>query len=196
MSFLLLCLSLAVAQTPPELYQQSYDQEAVGNFVGAMASVDALPSSEQQTYTWALRKAWLAYLAGRFDVSIGAYDQAIRRAPKAVEPLLGKMLPLLATRRWADARAVGGQVLAMDPESFLGRSRSAWASYNLGRYADAEQLYRGVLADYPGDVEMRAGLGWTLLKQGKAGAARKEFEAVLHVAPKHPSALSGLAACR
>jgi Tfp pilus assembly protein PilF len=43
---------------------------------------------------------------------------------------------------------------------------------------------------------MRAGLGWSLLKQGQTRAARTEFEAVLTVAPDHSSAKQGLAATR
>ena len=180
----------------PDLYQQSYEQETMGAYRSALATLDQLSRGEQASYTSLLRHGWLLYLDGQFDPSTQAYDQAIAAKPKALEPKLGKMLPLLAQRRWADAERVGREVLSADPRSYLGRSRTAWAVYNLGRYPDAERLYREVLADYPSDVEMRAGLGWALLSQGKKPAAASEFEAVLLVAPKHASAAKGLTQSR
>lgn len=192
----LIWLSLAAAQTAPELYQRSYEQEALGAWPAALATLEQMPSQERASYTWALRRAWLSYLAGDFDRSIAAYDEAIRRSPEAIEPRLGKMLPLLAVRRWVDAERVGVEVLAKDPGSYLARSRTAWARYNLGRYGEAEQLYRGLVADYPSDVEMRAGLGWCLVKLGRKREAAEQFDAVLHVSPRHPSALDGRAAAR
>jgi len=57
---------------------------------------------------------------------------------------------------------------------------------------DAELSYRRVLEAYPADVEMRAGLGWSLLKLGKAEEAARELRLVLEVAPRHVSAKAGL----
>ena len=38
---------------------------------------------------------------------------------------------------------------------------------------------------------MRAGLGWSLLKQARGGEARAEFDKILTVAPDHASAKEG-----
>ncbi|MCB9688357.1 MAG: tetratricopeptide repeat protein [Alphaproteobacteria bacterium] len=185
---------MAVAGAP-DTWQQSYDEEARGAFVEALASHERLPSADQGTYTWQLRKAWLLYLQGRYDESTTAYERAVGMAPKAVEPLLGEMLPLLAARRWADAERVGRKVLALDPKSALGRMRTGLALHNLGRYADAEALYRSVVEDWPSDVDARAGLGWAQLKLGRVEEAKRTFDAVLGVAPRHASAQAGRAAC-
>lgn len=175
----------------PDVYQRSYEQEALGAYAAAVQTLSGLSSRETSSYTAELRRAWLQYLSGQYDASISAYDRATRLHPDAIEPRLGKLLPLLALRRWADAERLGREILKDDPRSYLARSRTAWATYNLGRYADAEKLYREVLADYPSDVEMRAGLGWALLSQGDKAAAAREFDAVLRVSPQHASAKSG-----
>ena len=78
------------------------------------------------------------------------------------------------------------------PADYRGNSRLAYIQYNMGHYADAADRYRRILALYPSDVEMRAGLGWAELKQGNADEARRTFEAVLRVAPGHGSAREGL----
>ncbi len=49
---------------------------------------------------------------------------------------------------------------------------------------------------FPSDVEIRTGLGWALLKQGKGADAAREFEQVLKVAPKQASAREGLLAVK
>mgnify|MGYP000438131178 CR=1 FL=1 len=59
---------------------------------------------------------------------------------------------------------------------------------------EAEEAYRSVLADWPADADMNAGLGWTLLQQGRKADARKVFEELLRWAPAHASANQGLAA--
>jgi Flp pilus assembly protein TadD len=51
---------------------------------------------------------------------------------------------------------------------------------------------RGVLALYPADLEMRSGLGWALLRQGKHRDAEAELRRVLAVSPGYASARSAL----
>jgi Tfp pilus assembly protein PilF len=193
MTTLMLLVALAFGADVSDQYQRSYEQEATGAYRTALSTLDGVTSAEKGAYTYKLRRAWLLYLDGQHDLSIQAYDQAVAAEPGAIEPLLGKMLPLLAARRWADAEKVGQEVLKRDPKSYLGRSRTAWAAYNLGRNTDAEALYRGLVQDYPSDVDMRAGLGWSLLGLGRKAEAAQAFEAVLRVAPKHPTAADGLA---
>jgi tetratricopeptide (TPR) repeat protein len=182
----------ARAATVPELYQQSYDQEMFRDAAGALSTLERVPQAEQQTYVFALRRAWLLYLSARYADAVTQYEEAVTRAPKAAEPLLGLSLVQMALRRWVDAEKTLQALLALDPSSYLGLSRLAWTQYSLGRYSAAEATYRRVLALYPSDVEMQAGLGWALSKQDKGAAAKQAFEAVLRVAPRHVSAQDGL----
>jgi tetratricopeptide (TPR) repeat protein len=180
----------------PQAYQDSYDLEARGAFDGALVALRKAPASEQTTYVFKLRQAWLQYLTGRHDAAIGTYRQAIALMPKAVEPRLGLMLPQIALRRWLDVEKSAREVLAMDPKNYLASSRLAWALYNLGRYPEAEKQYRAVLDGYPSDIEMQAGLGWSLLQAGQGEAAAGIFTQVLRVAPRHRSAADGVRAAR
>ncbi len=81
--------------------------------------------------------------------------------------------------------------LAIDPHNYLALSRKAYAQYMLGRYAEAATTYRAVPDLYPSDVEMRSGLGWSLLKAGRGDAAA-EFRQVLDLAPEYATAKTGL----
>ncbi len=179
------------ADTPTQ-YQASYDAEAKGKYSDALEALELVAAGDRDGYVWHLRRGWLQYLAGQFGPSIDSYRMALEKAPRALEPQLGMLLPMLAARRFAEAEKVSVAILALDPHNSTALSKLAWARYSLGRYSDAAESYRKVLADYPSDVDMRAGLGWSLLKLGKSADAAAEFRAVLNVAPKHTSSKTGL----
>jgi len=175
----------------PELYQASYDLEAVQDYAGALAKMDDIARSGED-YVYHLRRGWLLYLLGRYGDSAEAYRAAVKVAPGSIEARQGLVLPLMALKRWSDAQGVCHELLERAPADYRGNSRLAYIHYSMGDYAGAADRYRKVLELYPSDVEMQAGLGWAQLKQGKVADARQTFEAVLRVAPSHVSAQEGL----
>lgn len=183
----------AAADPVADAYRQSYAHEAKGELLDALAVLDALPKAQRGTYLYQLRRGWLLYLLGRPWDAIEAYRAAGKLEPKAIEPLLGLMLPEATLLLWLDVVETGRAVRAKDPHNYTATSRMAWAYYSLGRYGDAERYYLELLELYPSDVEMRVGLGWSQLGQGRRQAARVSFEAVLQAAPDHPTAARGLA---
>lgn len=177
-----------------EAYTKSYQAEIDGRYRAAIDALDALPAGEKSSYFHHLRKGWLLYNTGEYQDSITAYSDAAKAEPKALEPLLGKMLPQMALRLWEDTVKTCEAAIKLDAGNYLATSRMAWAQYSLGRFADAETSYRTLLALYPSDSEMQAGLGWALFKQGELVKARAAFEAVLQRVPEHTSSLQGIAA--
>lgn len=175
-------------------YARSYQLEAAGKASAAVKALARCPSAQQNTYFYQARLGWLRYLAADHPGAIKAYQRAAKLGPRAIEPLLGVMLPQMAMRRWKDAADMARAALRKDAKNFLANSRLAWALYNLGRFAESERVYRRVLELYPANLEMRSGLGWAQLKQGKKAEAQKTFRGVLAVSPKNSAALDGLAA--
>jgi len=187
----LLCLLVSsAAWASPEKWRASYACEARGDVACALTSLESLPAAD---YVVQLRRGWLLYLAERYSEAAAAYQSAAALEPKAIEPRLGLMLPLMALRRFVEAEKVGQEVLILAPSEFTATSRLAYIHYVQGRFAQAVTWYRKALAAYPSNVEMRAGLGWSLLKQNKVKEARVELERVLSFAPDHASAKEGLA---
>jgi tetratricopeptide (TPR) repeat protein len=191
---LLAAVWIAVAQTGrsvPDLYQESYVLEAEGKHKAALKAIEGVLERDPRDYVAQLRAGWLAYLAGDNQRSADAYGKAVKLEPGAVEPRLGLMLPLMAAGRNKEALAAADELLAIDARSYLGASRKAFLLYTLGRFAKAEEQYRAVLALYPSDVEMMAGLAWSQLQLGKKAEARATFERLLRVAPKHVTGREG-----
>ncbi|MFC1706512.1 tetratricopeptide repeat protein [Planctomycetota bacterium] len=173
-------------------FESSFRHEREGSLEEALAEVLAVLSKHEDHYVATLRAGWLSYCAGRHGEAVRFYRCAEKLEPKALEPRLGAMLPLMAGKRWREAEETGLRVLRRAPRSYLARSRLAYICFAHGRYAEAETWYRVVLADYPSDVEMRLGLGWTYARQGRKGLAREQFEEVLSIRPSNESALLGL----
>jgi tetratricopeptide (TPR) repeat protein len=201
-AYLVLVASLAVpaaaqagrSSADSGLFQESYDQEAAGKNQEALSTLDKLSSEKRDSYVAFLRRGWLQYRLGRNASAIEAYTKAIALAPKAVEPRLGILLPLLAEKQWATTEKYAREVLKVDPENYLATLRLAFALYNQGRFAEARTLYQRIVNAYPSDAEARSGLGWALLKLRKSRAAAAVFRAVLDFAPRNSLAQHGLVA--
>ena len=185
----------AARQSPdPGAFQESYDQEAAGHNQEALAALDKLSSEKNSSYVVLLRKAWLQHRLGRNAPAIEAYTKAIAVAPKAVEPRLGILLPLMAEKQWPAAEKHARDVLKLDPGNYLATLRLAFVLYNEGKFSESEALYQKVVDAYPSDPEAQSGLGWALLKLRKSKEAIVVFKALLDFAPKNVLAQQGLAA--
>lgn len=175
-----------------ERWQQSYDREATGDVAGALAALRGLPE-RSQGYLFQVRRGWLLYLLGRHTEAVASYRLAIRAQPDAVEPRLGILMPLMAARRWREAEQEARQALRRDRDNHLAMRRMALCLYQLGRFDDAERVYRRVLELHPSDLEMLEGIGWCQLRRGEAAAAAASFREVLAVSPRSAGAAAGLA---
>lgn len=178
----------------PSFFQDSYDQEAAGHNQEALAALDKLSSEKNGSYIVLLRKGWLHYRLGKNAPAIEAYNKAITLAPKAVEPHLGILLPLMAEKQWQVAEKHARDVLKIAPGNYLATLRLAFSLYSQNKFAESQGLYQKLVEAYPSDTEARSGLGWALLKLGKTKDATAVFKALLDFAPKNTLAQEGLAA--
>lgn len=176
----------------PELFASSFAYETTGDLDRALNDVLRIVRIEPSHYVATLRAGWLYYLKGRYGDAVELYQKAVKLAPDATEPKLGLMLPLMAAGRWGEAEKVGEQVLVRAPRNYLAASRQAYIAFSQGRWKIAEQRYQEVLDDYPGDLEMMLGLGWTWAKQGRAAEAKAMFKKVLTIRKENVNARTGL----
>ena len=84
----------------------------------------------------------------------------------------------------------------MDSKNYIARSRIAYSLYLSGQFRGAEKYYIAIVHDYPTDVEMLIGLGWTYLRRGKKRSAREVFERARNIQPDNARIQKGLAAAK
>lgn len=175
-----------------EAMQRSFEREAAGQLAEALSALESVPASRSSSYVVLARRAWLLNRLGRADAAVEAYQRAIATAPAAVEARLGLMLPLMTLRRFSELVVAAKAVLAIEPRSYLATLRLAFAHYSLGHFAEAGALYAQLKTAYPSDLDVRSGLGWSLLKQGKSADAGREFRELLAISPRHTLGKQGL----
>ncbi|MDP2805967.1 MAG: tetratricopeptide repeat protein, partial [Gallionellaceae bacterium] len=104
--------SVVSAQGINKNWQESYSQEASGNYAKAAAAVDlVLQASPSNEFAY-LRRGWLNYMQARYNDALRDYDQALRLNPKSQEAQLGRTLPLMAQQRWREAAGEATKVIA------------------------------------------------------------------------------------
>ena len=176
----------------PDYFEASFNLENRGNYTEALNSVLIILRIDHRNYTAMLRAGWLSYLKGDYRNSIGYYRKAVLLEPEAIEPRLGLMLPLMASKNWSEAGAVARKILKFDTKNFLASSRMAYILFSQGRYGEAEKEYRKIISEYPADIEMKLGLGWTYLRMGHNRKAAGVFREVLLVRKNNASAQNGM----
>jgi tetratricopeptide (TPR) repeat protein len=185
-------VALAAPTSVTDLYRESYRLEAAGKAAEALEPMNKVKASAGASYFVAVRVGWLAYLAGRFADAAAAYREGIQLAPAAVEPRLGLTLPLLAQKSWRELESACRDVLKLDPNNGVARTRLALAHYSIGNYPDAAVVYRKLMEEYPAELDHQTGLGWALARMGRTKEAKALFAAVLAVSPDNWNALQGM----
>ncbi|MEJ2540247.1 MAG: hypothetical protein P8188_09785, partial [Gemmatimonadota bacterium] len=169
-------------------YARSFTYErtqAYDDAIRALAPVyDAVPNG----YTVNLRMGWLFYLNGNYSNSITHYEVAEAAAPGALEPRLGHLLPLLAQERWADAEALGYQVVSADHFSYYGNLRLAIALRMQGKLDAAYQVALKMITAYPTDVLHLVEFARIVDARGDAPEAARLFREILILDPENEAA--------
>jgi tetratricopeptide (TPR) repeat protein len=75
------------------------------------------------------------------------------------------------------------------------RNAKGWQLFFSGNNAEAEAVFRKILATDPAHLAAMNGLGFALLNQEKPKEARPYFERILALEPNSPGPLNGLARC-
>ena len=172
--------------------QSSYSLEYYGKYADAYALGEKLTAENPKEYFYALRAAWLAYLAGKYSRSLDLYQNALLLKSDALEPRLGQLMPLLALGKYKQVEMTALAVLRTDPKNYTARIKLAYALYLAGDFSRSEKHYADIETDFPSDATVLMGLGWAQLKQGKKSAAQQQFNRVKVMFPDNKYADEGL----
>ena len=182
----------AESDKPGIYFEESFSQEAAGKYEASLNSVLKILRVDQKNYLATLRAGWLSFLRADHGSAEKYYKKAIDLAPGAVEPRLGLLLPLIASKKWSEAEAGARAALKVDGSNYTAMSKLAYVLFQQEKYDEARTRYRSVLDLYPSDVEMKLGLAWTHQRLGRKDEAKGGFLEVLEVYRSNQSALQGL----
>lgn len=169
-------------------YQRSFEHERTENYQDAIRALAPVYEAYPNAYTVNLRMGWLFYLNGNYNNAVAHYDVAITAAPAALEPKLGKMLPLLAQERWSDVEGVAYQVVSIDHYSYYGNLRLLVALRMQGKLEAAYQIALKMVGAYPTDIYYLVELAHVNDARGDTDEAARLFGEVLILDPENEAA--------
>lgn len=134
------------------IWAYSYQLEASGQYLQAIAALDAITVNNRAAEYKLLRRGWLYFRAGAFNESIREYRLAIARNNKSVDARVALLLPLLAERRWQEAELGANHLLAFAPNNYLGLLRLAIAMEGQREWVGMLKTTVILINHYPSDV--------------------------------------------
>ncbi len=174
-------------------YARSFGYERTQAYEDAVRSLAPVYEAYPNGYTVNLRMGWLFYLNGNYSNAVAHYEVAEAAAPSALEPKLGRLLPLLSQERWAEAEAVGYQIVSVDHYSYYGNLRLAAALRMQGKVESAYQVALKMVTAYPTDVAYLVELARIAEARGEGDEARRLFGEILILDPENEVARRYLA---
>ena len=180
------------AQDQPiqQAFANSYSLEKAGNYIGAAQAINNVYNA--QSYECNLRLGYLKYMSGVYSESGGYYQKAIDLMPYAIEPKLGKVLPLAALGKWDDILALYVAILKIDPKNSSVNYKLGYIYYTRKQYTLAYKCFEKSVNLYPFDYDALLMFAWTNYRLGKLKEAKLLFYKVLLASPSDKSALEGL----
>ena len=173
-----------------DAFQNSYIQEATGEFMGAINSLKAV--YDEKSYELNLRLGWLSYLAGSFTEAVAYYNKAINLMPYAVEPRFGVVYPGAAMGNWSMVLSQYEKILEITPNNSIAMHRLGLIYYGRGDYENALRYFSKVVNLFPFDYDALTMLAWTHFKLQNTREAKVLFQKALLNTPGGTSAIEGL----
>lgn len=183
--FAAMALITAPAMAQEAAWQSSYQLEAAGKYVEALAAIDAVPVNGPDAELKLLRRGWLLYLPGKFDESIREYRLAMDRNGRSIDARLGITLPLLAAKRWSEAEQSARTVLDLAPNNYTALVRLAVAQEAQKDWTGMLKTANSLIINYPSDSTAYVYLARAQAWLGKRDAAVAAYTAVQSRYPGH-----------
>lgn len=173
-----------------DAFQESYIQEATGDFSSAINSLKAV--YDEKSYEVNVRLGWLSYQAGLFTESVAYYNKAINLMPYAIEPRFGIVYPGAAMGNWSMVIQQYEKILEISPNNSIAMHRLGLIYYGRKDYESARKNFEKVVNLFPFDYDGLTMLAWSHFQLKSFREAKVLFQKALLHTPTGTSALEGL----
>jgi tetratricopeptide (TPR) repeat protein len=175
----MMCVTTASAAEPENRWATSYALEANGQYEQAAALMVPEMEHGNAAEFALLRYGWLNYLQGNYNDAIRAYTRAMERNHASIDAKLGIALPLMAQKRWREARRYLNQVLAQSPYNYTAHVRLLVCEEGLRQWDALQHHADNLTAYYPTDATILIYLARAYAWQGKKEKAKAAYQQVL-----------------
>lgn len=161
-------------------------QIVAGQLDEADATMQQAIKQAPEDFSLRLARASLMEQRGKSDEAIKMYEQLLKERPNA-QVVINNLASLLAETRTTEADFKRAYELAQGLRASTVpqfKDTVGWASYRVGRYAEAAGPLRDAAQAMPGLPVTQFHLGMNLLAQGNKEGARKALQQALDLAAK------------
>lgn len=173
-----------------DAFQESYIQEATGDFSSAINSLKAV--YDEKSYEVNVRLGWLSYESGLFTESVAYYNKAIKLMPYAIEPRFGIVYPGAAMGNWSMVIEQYEKILEISPNNSIAMHRLGLIYYGRKDYESARKNFEKVVNLFPFDYDGLTMLAWSHFQLKNFRESKVLFQKALLHTPTGTSALEGL----
>lgn len=173
-----------------DAFQDSYIQEATGDFTSAINSLKSV--YDEKSYEVNIRLGWLSYQAGLFTESVAYYSKSIELMPYAIEPRFGIVYPGAAMGNWSMVISQYEKILEICPNNSIAMHRLGLIYYGREDYESARKNFDKVVNLFPFDYDGLSMLAWSHFQLKNFREAKVLFQKALLHTPTGSSALEGL----
>ncbi|MDX8394465.1 MAG: tetratricopeptide repeat protein [Mariprofundales bacterium] len=172
-------MQTALAAQIDKHWATSYALEANGQYEQAAALMVSEMEHGEASELALLRYGWLNYLQGNYNDSARAYNRALARNNRSIDARLGMTLPLLAQKRWQEARRHLNQIVSMSPYHYTAHVRLMICEEGLRQWETLQNHAKKLSAAYPSDPTIIIYLARSYAWQGNKIQAKKAYQRVL-----------------
>ena len=173
-----------------DAFQDSYIQEATGDFTSAINSLKSV--YDEKSYEVNIRLGWLSYQAGLFTESVAYYSKSIELMPYAIDPRFGIVYPGAAMGNWSMVISQYEKILEICPNNSIAMHRLGLIYYGREDYESARKNFDKVVNLFPFDYDGLSMLAWSHFQLKNFREAKVLFQKALLHTPTGSSALEGL----
>lgn len=188
--FMAITLQAQVDFTTSAAFKVSQTEETLLNYDLAIRAIEEI--YESGSYEKNLRLGWLYYSNGDMEKSIEKYTQALELENKSIEAMIGIVNPMAEMGNWDDVIKIYNNILSLDPNNSLIKSRLGYIYYDRKDYAKAEKYAEDLIQYYPFDYYIMLLYADAKRQLGKTEESRDMYYRILNYSPSSSDALQGL----
>jgi tetratricopeptide (TPR) repeat protein len=180
----------AVSKKTLTPWGQSYKHELAKEYKEAIDVIAPYLKKKEDIELANMRVAWLEYLKGSYNSSINGYEKALSINPNSIDAKLGVVLPLMAQKRYREARRQLNHLIKTSPWNYTAHQRLLAIDEAQRKWKHMTKHAKALSRHFPSDttalVYLARGYAW----QDNKIMAKKVYSRVLLRMPGHYEATS------
>jgi tetratricopeptide (TPR) repeat protein len=173
-------------------WSRSYQLEKKGKYAQAAEVISPFRTRGTDQELANMRTAWLEYLQGNYNRAVSGYQAILKKNPHSIDGHLGIALPMMAQKRWREAKHYLSLLLKFAPWHYTAHVRLMSIEESQRKWKKLAAHAKVMSLRYPNDATTLVYLARAYAWQARKTQAKNTYARVLIRIPGHLEATSYL----